>query len=91
MVLFVVCVRGRETEEEEKRGLSRSIHANRHDALRVASTRIFEPISSITCFLALQSGGSDAFVDVVYYKQSSTQHHVALSLVYALPTLKDGK
>ena len=36
-----------------KRGL-KSIHTNRHDALRMASARMFEQISSITYFFALQ-------------------------------------
>ena len=74
-----------------KRGLQ-SIRTNRHDALRMASARMLEQISSITYFFALQGskqdeahpnpsfalqgGGSDAIVDVLQDTQHSTQHRL---------------
>ena len=46
-----------------KRGL-KSIHTNRHDALRMASARMFEQISSITYFFALQGKHEDVRTNI---------------------------
>ena len=50
---------------DEKRPNS-SIHTNRHDALRMASARMFKPISSITCFSALQGKHKGVRTNIKY-------------------------